>query len=187
MIEPFFLLACKDKSVRVRAEPLVVVPFNDGETIGHLKWAQIVNCSSNPHSMCGCEGVDGSRVMAGGVLSHPDFPVTVAKHLELKVLLLDGASPLLGGSQLEFHIHHAKEPARVSKILSVLDPKTGKVTKKSPRCLTAKQSAVIEVILHETVCVVEFSSCKALGRVSLRSLRRTIAVGLVTTIIEDEN
>ncbi|XP_061359183.1 uncharacterized protein LOC133303305 isoform X2 [Gastrolobium bilobum] len=132
-------------------------------------------------------GVDGSRVMAGGVLSHPDFPVTVAKHLELKVLLLDGASPLLGGSQLEFHIHHAKEPARVSKILSVLDPKTGKVTKKSPRCLTAKQSAVIEVILHETVCVVEFSSCKALGRVSLRSLRRTIAVGLVTTIIEDEN
>jgi translation elongation factor EF-1alpha len=47
--------------------------------------------------------------------------------------------------QLEFHIHHAKEPARVSKILSVLDPKTGKVTKKSPRCLTSKQSAVIEV------------------------------------------
>ncbi|XP_061356396.1 uncharacterized protein LOC133300825 isoform X2 [Gastrolobium bilobum] len=132
-------------------------------------------------------GVDGSHVMAGGVLCHPDFPVTVAKHLELKVLLLDGASPLLVGSQLEFHIHHAKEPARVSKILSVLDPKTGKVTKKSPRCLTAKQSAVIEVILHETVCVVEFSSCKALGRVSLRSLGRTIAVGLVTRIIEDEN
>lgn len=60
---------------------------------------------------------------------------------------------LLGGKvnflflygQLEFHIHHAKEPAKVSRILSVLDPKTGKVTKKSPRCLTAKQSAVIEV------------------------------------------
>jgi elongation factor 1 alpha-like protein len=47
--------------------------------------------------------------------------------------------------QLEFHIHHAKEPARVSRILSVLDPKTGKVTKKNPRCLTSKQSAVIEV------------------------------------------
>lgn len=47
--------------------------------------------------------------------------------------------------QLEFHIHHAKEPARVSRIVSVLDPKTGKVTKMSPRCLTAKQSAVIEV------------------------------------------
>jgi len=34
--------------------------------------------------------------------------------------------------------------------------------------------------------VVEFSSCKALGRVSLRSMGRTIAVGVVTRIIEDE-
>ncbi|KAK7359161.1 hypothetical protein VNO77_01109 [Canavalia gladiata] len=131
------------------------------------------------------QGVDGSDVMAGGVLCHPDFPVAVAKHLELKVLVLDGASPILIGAQIEFHIHHAKEPARVSRILSILDPKTGKVTKKSPRCLTTKQSAVIEVILHKPVCVVEFSSCKALGRVSLRSLGRTIAVGLVTRIIEE--
>lgn len=131
------------------------------------------------------QGVDGSHVMAGGVLCHPDFPVAVAKHLELKVLVLDGASPILMGAQvrtmrmtflalyfplflfflyeennnllflslqLEFHIHHAKEPARVSRILSVLDPKTGKVTKKSPRCLTAKQSAVIEVNKHCKTC-----------------------------------
>ncbi|KAH1250871.1 hypothetical protein AAZX31_05G152600 [Glycine max] len=132
------------------------------------------------------QGVDGNHVMAGDVLCHPDFPVAVAKHLELKVLVLDGASPILVGTQLEFHIHHAKEPGRVSRILSVLDPKTGKVTKKSPRCLTAKQSAVIEVILNETVCVVEFSSCKALGRVSLRSMGRTIAVGVVTRIIEEQ-
>lgn len=47
--------------------------------------------------------------------------------------------------QLEFHIHHAKEVARVLKIVSLLDPKTGKETKKAPRCLVAKQSAVIEV------------------------------------------
>ncbi|ESW31507.1 hypothetical protein PHAVU_002G243900 [Phaseolus vulgaris] len=132
------------------------------------------------------QGVDGNQVMAGDVLCHPDFPVAAAQHLELKVLVLDGASPILVGTQLEFHIHHAKEPARVSRIVSVLDPKTGKVTKKSPRCLIAKQSAVIEVVLHKSVCVVEFSGCKALGRVSLRSMGRTIAVGVVTRIIEDE-
>ena len=47
--------------------------------------------------------------------------------------------------QLEFHIHHAKEAARVVRILSLLDSKTGKVTKKAPRCLLAKQSALVEV------------------------------------------
>lgn len=52
---------------------------------------------------------------------------------------------LLGNEKLEFHIHHVREAARVVKILSLLDSRTGKVTKKAPRCLLAKQSAVVEV------------------------------------------
>ncbi|XP_048133789.1 HBS1-like protein isoform X4 [Rhodamnia argentea] len=132
------------------------------------------------------QGIDTSHVISGGVLCHPDFPITIAKHLELKVLVLDGASPILIGSQLEFHIHHAKEVARVEKMVSLFDPKTGKVMKKAPRCLLAKQSAVIEVVLQGPVCAEEFSSCKALGRVSLRALGRTLAVGIVTRVIEKE-
>ncbi|XP_058222288.1 uncharacterized protein LOC131332220 isoform X3 [Rhododendron vialii] len=131
-------------------------------------------------------GTDASQVMAGGVLCHPDFPVAVAKHLELKILTLDVATPILIGFQLEFHIHHAREAARVVKILSLLDSRTGKVTKKAPRCLLAKQSAVVEVALQEAVCVEEFSTCKALGRVFLRAFGRTIAVGVVTRIIEEQ-
>ncbi|KAG5541086.1 hypothetical protein RHGRI_021088 [Rhododendron griersonianum] len=95
------------------------------------------------------------------------------------------AGALRNGSKLEFHIHHAREAARVVKILSLLDSRTGKVTKKAPRCLLAKQSAVVEVALQEAVCVEEFSTCKALGRVFLRALGRTIAVGVVTRIIEE--
>ncbi|TXG62357.1 hypothetical protein EZV62_013720 [Acer yangbiense] len=130
------------------------------------------------------QGIDGT-VMAGGVLCHPDFPVSIATRLELKVLLLDFATPILIGSQLEFHIHHAKEAATMVKISSLLDTKTGKVIKKAPRCLIAKQSAVVEVILHGPVCVEVFSISRALGRVFLRSLGRTIAVGIVTHIIEE--
>ncbi|KAA8520743.1 hypothetical protein F0562_014985 [Nyssa sinensis] len=115
------------------------------------------------------QGIDGSHVMAGDVLCHPDFPVAVANHLELKILLLDITTPILIGSQLEFHIHHAKEAARIVRILSLLDSKTGKMTKKAPRCLTAKQSAIVEVVLQGAVCVEEFSNCKALGRVFLRA------------------
>ncbi|KAF9614096.1 hypothetical protein IFM89_015358 [Coptis chinensis] len=96
---------------------------------------------------------------------------------------------------MEFHIHHIKEAARVVKILSLFDPKTTKVLKKAPRCLTAKQSALIEVrktvhsfvtgmvILDEAVCVEEFSNCRVLGRVFLRAYGRTSAVGIVTRII----
>lgn len=44
------------------------------------------------------QGIDGSKVIAGGVLCHPDFPVAVATHLELKVLVLDIMTPILMGS-----------------------------------------------------------------------------------------
>ncbi|KAF8403980.1 hypothetical protein HHK36_012090 [Tetracentron sinense] len=86
------------------------------------------------------QGIDGGRVMASGVLCHPDFPVSIATHMELKVLILDVTMPIL----VEIHIHHAKEATRVVRILSLLDPKIGKVTKRAPRYLIAKQSAVIE-------------------------------------------
>ncbi|CAN6969594.1 hypothetical protein Bca4012_000480 [Brassica carinata] len=98
-------------------------------------------------------------------LCHPDCPVSVATHLELMVLVLEGATPISHGSQLEFHVHHAKEAATVVKLAAMLDPKTGEPTKKSPRCLTAKQSAMLEVSLHYPVCVETFSESRALGRV----------------------
>ncbi|CAH2073209.1 unnamed protein product [Thlaspi arvense] len=131
------------------------------------------------------QGIDANQVMAGGVLCHPDYPVSVATHLELMVLVLEGATPILLGSQLEFHVHHAKEAATVVKLVAMLDPKTGEPTKKSPRCLTAKQSAMLEVRLQYPVCVEAFSESRALGRVFLRSSGRTVAMGKVTRIIQD--
>ncbi|KAK4402530.1 Elongation factor 1-alpha [Sesamum angolense] len=122
------------------------------------------------------QGIEGNQVTAGGVICHPDYPVQVTNRLQLKILVLDISTPIVMGSQLEFHIHHAKEAARIVKMLSLLDPKTGKTTKKSPRCLLAKQNAIVEVVLQGPVCVEEYSSCRALGRVFLRSSGRTIAL-----------
>ncbi|KAL6579712.1 hypothetical protein OROMI_007736 [Orobanche minor] len=138
--------------------------------------------------MVNLQGIEGNRVTAGSVICHPDYPtVQVAHHLELKILVLDVVStPIVISSQLEFHIHHTKQAARVVKILSLLDPKTGKATKKTPRCLMAKQNAMVEVVLEGAVCVEEYSNCRSLGRVFLRSSGRTVALGIVTRIINKE-
>ncbi|KAF6162031.1 hypothetical protein GIB67_002620 [Kingdonia uniflora] len=86
----------------------------------------------------GLQGINVSNVVAGGVLCHPSYPMAASTHLELKILTLDLTMPILIGSKVEFHIHQAKEAARVVKILSVFDQKTGKVSKRAPRCLTEK-------------------------------------------------
>ncbi|KAJ8485607.1 hypothetical protein OPV22_018092 [Ensete ventricosum] len=115
-------------------------------------------------------GVDAGQVIQGGVLCHPDFPVTIASSLELKILILDIATPIIIGSQVELHIHHTKQAAKVVKVLSLLDPKTGSAAKKSPRMLVARQRAIVELALEGEICVEEFSNCRALGRVFLRAL-----------------
>ncbi|XXG44724.1 hypothetical protein AAC387_Pa01g4449 [Persea americana] len=169
---------------------VLVMPSGDSATVRSISMEQDSRtCSvarTGDNVSVSLQGIDGSCLMTGGVLCHPDFPVAIAICLELKVLVLDVSMPILVGSQVEFHVHHAKEAARVIKILSVIDQKTGKVSKRAPRCLIAKQSAVIEVALDRAVCVEEFSVCKGLGRIFLRASGKTVAVGITTRIVEQD-
>lgn len=128
------------------------------------------------------QGVDGNRIIPGGILCHPGFPVPVANCLELKIRVLEITIPILAGHQVEFHIHHVKEAARITKIVALLD-KTGKPSKTAPRFLKSKQSAVVQVTLDGAICVEEFSKCRALGRAFLRASGSTVAVGIVNKIM----
>ncbi|XP_048559878.1 HBS1-like protein isoform X2 [Triticum urartu] len=132
----------------------------------------------------GLQGIDPIHVMSGGVLCHPDYPVSVASSLELKILVLDIIVPILPGLQFELHAHHAKVSASLVRIVSLLDQKTGKASAKKPRMLTARQAAIIEVKLEREVCVEEFGTLKALGRAFLRSQGSTVAVGVVTRVVQ---
>uniref|UniRef100_A0ACD5UV00 Uncharacterized protein n=1 Tax=Avena sativa TaxID=4498 RepID=A0ACD5UV00_AVESA len=132
------------------------------------------------------QGVDGNRIIPGGIVCHPGFPVPVANYLELKIRVLDITIPILVGHQVEFHIHHVKEAARITKIVALLD-KTGKPSKTAPRFLKSKQSAVVQVALDGAICVEEFSKCRALGRAFLRSSGSTVAVGIVNKIMGQDH
>lgn len=46
------------------------------------------------------QDIDSDYVFAGSVLCHPDFPVVVGAHLELKINVLDITMPILVGSQV---------------------------------------------------------------------------------------
>ena len=47
--------------------------------------------------------------------------------------------------QVVFHCHHAKEPAKITQLTSLLDQKGQVISNKKPRCLLANQRAIIEV------------------------------------------
>lgn len=165
---------------------VLVMPSGDIATVKTME-RDSSTCSlarAGDNVAVGLHGVDPGHIAAGGVLCHPDFPVRVSSHLELKILVLEITVPMLVGLEFELHIRHAKSSARLVRILSSLDQKTGRALKKAPRLLTARQAALVEVRLDREACVEEFSTLKALARVFLRSQGSTVAVGVVTRVLD---
>jgi elongation factor 1 alpha-like protein len=52
------------------------------------------------------------------------------------------------------------------------------------RCLLKGQTAVVEVTAARSLVLEEYTDVKALGRVALREGGRTVAVGVVTLLLE---
>ena len=75
-------------------------------------------------------------------------------------------------------------PGHISGLISIINAKTGEPAKLRPRCLLRQQTAVVEVTPSRPMCLEEYADYKALGRLALREGGKTIAVGIVTRIVE---
>lgn len=64
----------------------------------------------------GLQGIDPSHIMPGGVICHPDYPVSVASCLELKILVLDITVPILVGLQVSKRWEHISSTVHASFI-----------------------------------------------------------------------
>lgn len=81
------------------------MPSGEVGTVHHIE------CNSQPCAIAragdniavSLQGIDVSQVISGGVICHPDFPVAIATHFELKILVLDFVPPILIGSQVRIH------------------------------------------------------------------------------------
>ncbi|GIL62839.1 hypothetical protein Vafri_17011 [Volvox africanus] len=128
--------------------------------------------------------IDPSNVPSGAVLCHPDFPAVLVTRFELRVVVLDVPVPLLRGHVVTLHAHVAREEGHITALLATLDPRTGDVVKSRPRCLTKGQTALVEVTAARGLVLEEYADYRALGRVALREGGRTLAVGIVTRLLE---
>ena len=86
--------------------------------------------------------------------------------------------------QVSVHVHAAVEAGQISRLVSVLNPKTGEVMKARPRALSKGQTAVLEITVNRQLCLELYTDFRALGRIAIRDGGRTIAVGVVTSLVE---
>ena len=87
--------------------------------------------------------------------------------------------------QVSVHVHAAHEAGRLSRLISLLHPKSGQVMRARPRALAKGATALVEVSLNRPLCMEVYGDFRALGRIALRDAGRTLAVGVVTALLEE--
>ncbi|GMH43071.1 hypothetical protein BSKO_10993 [Bryopsis sp. KO-2023] len=132
----------------------------------------------------GLTDIDASLLFPGSVLCTTEWPCFVAVKFELRGIILEPPVPIVPGQPVALHAHTVREEGNISRLISILNPKTGEVLKNKPRCLTKGQTVIMEITPARGMCLEEYGSYRALGRVALRQQGRTIAVGIVTKIWE---
>lgn len=128
-------------------------------------------------------GVNETALNVGSVICDPEDPIKVASHFVARVVVFNINFPLTQGYPLVFHCKSYNEPCVLKKLIALVNKATGEETKRRPKCLTKGASALVEVAFPRPVCVELYKDMKELGRFMLRCGDKTIAAGMVTSII----
>jgi len=129
-------------------------------------------------------GINETSLNVGSVMCDPDEPIKAASHFIARVVVFNINFPLTQGYPLVFHLKSYNEPCVLKKLIALVNKATGEETKRRPKCLMKGASALVEVAFPRPVCVELYKDMKELGRFMLRCGDKTIAAGMVTSIIE---
>lgn len=124
-------------------------------------------------------------IQNGDLAASVDYPsVHSAQCFVLELTTFEMNRPLLPGSPFILFIGIKEQPARIKKLISLID-KSSNVLKKKVRHLGSKQRALVEIELIEVkrwIPLLTASENDRLGRVVLRKDGRTIAAGKISEI-----
>jgi elongation factor 1 alpha-like protein len=124
-------------------------------------------------------GQDGNVISTGDFMCDPAAPIPCAATIEAQISTLKTMEmPILRGSEIQFHFQSVEMPVTISKLISIVNQKSGEVLRKKPKCLTANTTAMVQLKLQDSVCIELFEANRQLGRFMLRDGGATVAVGI---------
>ncbi|KAI9377425.1 hypothetical protein POPTR_019G062500v4 [Populus trichocarpa] len=134
-------------------------------------------------------GIDDEDILSGFVLSSVARPIFAVTEFDaqLQILeLLDNAI-FTAGYKAVLHVHSVVEECEIVQLLQQIDPKTRKPMKK--KVLFVKNGAIVlcRIQVNNLICVEKFSDFPQLGRFTLRTEGKTVAVGKVTELPSGSN
>jgi len=166
----------------------VIMPYGVEVTVKDIlcdeEKPEVAHVGETPTLSLKIKEQDFGHLGNGHLLCDPKYPAPVAKKFQAIIEIYDYEYPLIKGERVNLHINLVKCSALISKIIALLDKKTGEPTKKNPRCLLSGQMAKVEITCERPVCLELFENYPTYGRFTVREKGESIASGKITEIIE---
>nr|GMC69905.1 eukaryotic peptide chain release factor GTP-binding subunit ERF3A-like [Ipomoea batatas] len=133
-------------------------------------------------------GVEEEDISSGFVLCSVVKPVPAVTEFvaQLSIMeLLDNAI-FTAGYKAVLHIHSVVEECEIVELMQQIDPKTRKPMKKKPLFVKNGAFVVCRIQVNSLICIEKFSDFAQLGRFTLRTEGKTVAVGYILYCLELE-
>ncbi|KAK3034092.1 hypothetical protein RJ639_034072 [Escallonia herrerae] len=127
-------------------------------------------------------GIEDEDISSGFVLSSVAKPIRAVYEFvaQLQILeLLDNAI-FTAGYKAVLHIHAVVEECEIIELIQQIDPRTKKPMKKKVLFVKNDAFVVCRIQVNNLICIEKFSDFPQLGRFTLRTEGKTVAVGKVT-------
>jgi len=147
---------------------------------------EITSAFSGDNVRIRLRGVEDEDISPGFVLTSPQKPVHAVRQFEAQLAILEHKSIICAGYSAVMHIHTLAEEVTLPALLHYFDKSTGRKSKKPPQFAKKGQKIVALVEASDLVCVERFVDYPQLGRFTLRDEGRTIAIGKITKLVQDE-
>ncbi|CAJ1936675.1 unnamed protein product [Sphenostylis stenocarpa] len=126
-------------------------------------------------------GVEEEDILSGFVLSSVATPIPAVTEFVAQLVILELLDNAIftAGYKAVLHIHSVVEECEIVELIQQIDTKTKKPLKK--KVLFVKNGAVVvcRVQVNNSICIEKFSDFPQLGRFTLRTEGKTVAVGKV--------
>jgi elongation factor 1-alpha len=127
---------------------------------------------------------DIKRGMVAGD-SKNDPPMKVAT-FNAQVIVLDHPNKIMAGYTPVLDCHTSHIACKFNKLICSLDKRTGKKKEDDPKAIKTGDAAIVEMLPTKPMCVEAFSEYPPLGRFAVRDMRKTVAVGVIKSVMRQD-